>query len=267
MADGDLHREPQQARADWRDRPVVICDPSAATRRLTASLLRWAGAERVIATETPEEALSAIAPAASPLVVADWRTGDRTGLALAAMLRRSELAGRSAPILVLTDRARAADVETARDTGVSGFVVRPVSRLDLTDRLSTLARQPAPWVETAGYAGPDRRRRRTEDLPGPWKRGADVESGLTTPLAAAQAQAEDMALRMIRRGDPIAARVGRSLKQYLTAAPQLDAEAEEVIRLHRSALARLQGLHEADAELRLELVSGLETIVSRRAAA
>ena len=133
-------------------------------------------------------------------------------------LRRKNLPVRRAPVIALGHSGQMREIERARDAGVNAFILRPVAPATLFSRLEETTARPRPYVETESFAGPDRRIRSSEEARIAWKRGVDVDSGLATPLEAALAQADAMAEAMIRQGDLIAARVGRSLRQYLQTA-------------------------------------------------
>ncbi|MFX8414296.1 hypothetical protein ABTL42_19440, partial [Acinetobacter baumannii] len=64
---------------------------------------------------------------------------------------------RSIPILLLAGHTRQADIIRMRDCGASLILAKPVAPKALYDRLTWMARDPRPFVESAIYAGPDRR--------------------------------------------------------------------------------------------------------------
>jgi len=83
------------------------------------------------------------------------------------------------PIIMLTGHAERARVEEARDSGVTEFVVKPVTARSVLDRLNAVIMRPRPFVRTADYFGPDRRRRQDPTYVGPWRRNDDEQKGLT----------------------------------------------------------------------------------------
>ncbi|MFN3835547.1 MAG: PleD family two-component system response regulator [Glycocaulis sp.] len=251
----------------WQDRPLLIVDSSPFMRRLIADVLRHAGADHVFTFANGTEGLDAARTYARPVVIADWSKKDSAGPELVRKLRREKLPMHTAPVIVLGDSGLAGSVERARDAGVSSYILRPFSPATLFTRLEDASHNPRPFVQVEGFAGPDRRTpRKITDRPA-WKRGADVTSGLATPLEAALNQADAMAAAMMRQGDMIAARVGRSLRLYLERVRDIGPRETEIIELHRSALRRLQEAEGAPPEHRNELVNGLETITARRMAA
>ena len=251
----------------WQDRPILIVDTSNFLRRGVADVLRHAGADRVHAFADKDEGLSAAATFARPIIISDWSDRTSPGPGLTRALRRKNLPVRRAPVIALGHSGQMREIERARDAGVNAFILRPVAPATLFSRLEETTARPRPYVETESFAGPDRRIRSSEEARIAWKRGVDVDSGLATPLEAALAQADAMAEAMIRQGDLIAARVGRSLRQYLQTVRDVGPRETEIITLHRSALRRLQEFENAPDAHRNELVNGLEQITARRLAA
>ncbi|MEQ8405540.1 MAG: hypothetical protein RKE49_10615 [Oceanicaulis sp.] len=252
----------------WRDRVVVVCDPVRFTRRLTVEILRTSGAARVTAAETPEAARWFVKQARDPILIADWRdncdAAPGFGPELVRALRR-EGGRKRTPSLVVTARRSLIDVEQVRDCGADALALRPVSPANLAERLTEISERPRPFVTTARFTGPDRRAARP--MRGDFKRDRDVADGLVTPVAAAVNQARAIIFESLKRRDPLSARIGKSLERFLDGREAIDAQAREIIALHRGALAQLSDLKRESLELRLDVVAGLERIVARRAAA
>ncbi len=251
---------------DWRRGVLVVYDPSAFTRRLVADVLRASGGERVETAADPASALKVLRDRPRGALIADWRCGDEVGLSVVRALRRSDGPERRTPAVMLSGRARLPDVMAARDAGASEYLLRPISPRALTERIEAACTRPRAFIEAESFTGPDRRRMRGAPILA-HKRRADIDAGLTSPLEAARAQADAMAFDMMRRGDLVAARVGRSLRRFLDGALEMTPKAEEVVRLHRASLTRLGELHSAPEATREQVVIGLEQVVAKRRAA
>ena len=74
------------------------------------------------------------------------------------------------PIIMLTGHTSADCVQQARDAGVNEFLAKPVSVKAMLARLTADIEYPRPFVRTANYFGPCRRRRNNEDYKGPERR-------------------------------------------------------------------------------------------------
>lgn len=262
---GDVTRTAPPA---WRGRSLVVFEPTGFFRRLTLDVLRFAGAEKLVPTACPDDALATVSETRHSVLVAGWHEG-ADGPALVRRLRTTPGPAQRAEAILISAPRRMLDIEDARDAGASGLLLRPFSADAVETRLREVTTQPARFIRTTRFTGPDRRKLRPKHLSQPpgHKRGADIEAGLVTPMEAALNQADDMAFQSMRRGDPVGARVGRSLRRFLERLDTLDADAQEVIGLHRATLARLEELRGAEAQVRAELVNGLESIVDRRKAA
>ncbi|XBQ16116.1 MAG: hypothetical protein ABL308_14330 [Oceanicaulis sp.] len=250
----------------WRDRPIVVCDPSRFNRRLTVDILRHAGASKVTPADTPATARWFLGQSRDPLLVAGWNAeaGLGEGPDLIRALRLSDR-NRRAPAVIVTGRSGLFDIERVRDSGADALALRPVAPKTLAERLAEIAARPRRFVETARFSGPDRRADRP--MRGDFKRGADVAAGLVAPVEAARNEARSIVFESLRRRDPMAARVGRSLERYLGAVTTLDDRASEIVDLHRATLAKLSDARGADTAHKLDVIAGLERIVERRAAA
>lgn len=265
---GDLISiESRRASRDWRERAVIVCDPVRFTRNLTLDLLRQAGACRVRGADNPNAAAWLMRETGNAVLIADWRQDFDTGPGLIRSLRRGTGANRSAPALLLSDPRGATQIEDARDAGANVVALRPMAAQGFIDRLGEITANPRPFVSNARFTGPDRRAARPVGSDGDPKRQADVDAGLTTALDAARAEARAIIFEKLRRNDPLAARVGRSLERFLLNTDVINTRAGEIIALHRATLGKLDDHHSAEANVRLEIVAGLERLVERRTAA
>jgi CheY-like chemotaxis protein len=262
MAEDDRHERRGARSHDWRERLLVVCDPCDFTRRLTTDMLRFAGAHRITATEYSANALWMMKQARNPILIADGRGAAAAGIVR--KLRRADGAHRQAPAVMITRSAVAADIQRARDSGVSAVATRPLAPQILFERLDEITARPRNFIETASFSGPDRRTGRP--AAGDFKRRADIEAGLVTPLQAARAEARSMIFERLRHNDPLAARVGRSLERFLSRQSEMTRSGEEIVALHRATLGKLSDQEDADIEARMEIITGLERLVSRRAA-
>ena len=248
---------------DWRERAVIVCDPTPFSRRLTVDILRYAGAERIQTCSTPESAIWFAENADQSVMVVDWRDDRLDAAQTVRKLRRAKAEVNRTPTLILSTKNTLLDIEAARDAGADTLALRPVSPRGVTERLTEITQRPRSFIKTANYSGPDRRVR-SADGTGAYKRDRDVAEGKTTPLQAARAQAQSIIFSMLRRGDELSARIGRSLERFLGSVETLGDREREIIQLHRASLGRLADLQGESREERMEVVTGLETLVRRR---
>jgi DNA-binding response OmpR family regulator len=68
-------------------------------------------------------------------------------MAFTRALRRSDLACREAPVVMVFTEVKAAQILGARDCGVHEFLRRPISLGDLERRLDAVSGRPRDWIE------------------------------------------------------------------------------------------------------------------------
>jgi CheY-like chemotaxis protein len=151
---------------------VLIVDAQAASCRLLADLLRDVCNCQIWTAPDQARALT-VALTSEPYMIFVDHGPAFDGLAFTRTLRRSDLACRKAPVIMLASEATAAVILGARDAGVHEFLRKPFTIRDLSRRLEAVATRPRDWVEGVGYVGPDRRRFNSGDYSGPLKRRVD----------------------------------------------------------------------------------------------
>jgi DNA-binding response OmpR family regulator len=233
-------------------------------------MLREAGFENALCARTIDDARAIMAHHASGLLLCDWPTKGEEDEAIRMVRRLREEERhewRRAPVLMISSPRGRRDIERARDAGVTEFLIKPLSPIDLWRRIDAIRMSPRLFVEAERFRGPDRRRRpRREAATKPYKRTRDVQDGLVSAIEAAQAAAVAFAEETVVSGDPLAIRVGRSLRRYMSGVAEYGPRQEEVVEMHRAALAQLVRLDEAGERYREPVVSGLEEVVAKQQA-
>jgi CheY-like chemotaxis protein len=165
---------------------VLIVDPQTANAKLLGELMRSLVRCQVWAAPSTGKALKLAGSVDPDIVFAELAAEDLDGVEFTRKLRRSNLACRQAPVIVVTGQATAAAILAARDAGVHEFLRRPFTIKDLLRRLEAVTLRPRDWIEAVDYVGPDRRRFNSGDYTGPLKRRSDTPA---TPDAGRTAQA------------------------------------------------------------------------------
>jgi CheY-like chemotaxis protein len=172
---------------------ALIVEPAPASARLLADLLRtlsgcesWSAADNARALQ--------MARAVEPqLIFVEYAGETLDGPAFVRALRRSDLACRKAPVIMITAAATAAAILQARDAGVHEILRKPYTIKDLVRRLEAVLLQGRGWVEAVAYVGPDRRRFNSAGYKGSRKRRTDAAN-----QAAPHREAIVQALRIVR---------------------------------------------------------------------
>ena len=167
---------------------ALVADPSRATVDLLRSLLLSRRIFTLGAHESPTlwRLLGACPP---DLIVLSHCPPALDAAALTRELRRSDLAARKTPVVMLADDPTPTQVRAARDAGVHEVLRRPFSLANLLLRIDAVLDKPRPWVEGVSYVGPDRRRFNTS-LSSLRRRRIDRE--LISPQNARVGQALDI---------------------------------------------------------------------------
>ncbi len=214
---------------------VLIVDPNPHSARLLLEIVKGMGAGEIVVEPSETRAMQTAA-ALEPGIVFTERNGDNLdGESLARALRRSNLACRRAPIIMVTADATASTIIGARDSGVHEFLRKPFTSADLLKRVENVALKPRDWVEAVGYVGPDRRRFNSGEFSGEQKRRADKPA----TGAAAMAGARDQAMRILA-----------------AALDQFDNDPMQAVRAIREQAAILKSLAMKASDSRLAVAVG-----------
>lgn len=113
---------------------VLIADDDADIRELVRFKLQQVGHE-VVATADGDAALEAARTDSFDLALLDVMMPRRTGLEVVEALR-ADPATASLPVILLTAKAREADIETGFGAGATDYIVKPFSPRELVSRVS-----------------------------------------------------------------------------------------------------------------------------------
>ena len=162
-----------RTRASKFDR-ILVVDPNHATAKMLANLLRsiWP-ASQVYGAKDGEKAMMLAQEVSPQLVFVEAAGPQLDGMGFSRAFRRSDLSCREAPIIMIFGEVTAAQILSARDSGVHEFMRRPITMGDLQRRLEAVSGRPRDWIEAVSYVGPDRRRFNSADYKGPKKRRTD----------------------------------------------------------------------------------------------
>lgn len=279
---------------------ALVLDDNHYERGISLDQLRAMGFGRVIGAANTVEAWQALRASNPNIVLMEWIDDANDGLDFVRRVRMSpELPNRAVSMFMLTARGALADVERARLAGIDGYLRKPISALALQQRVRTVIAHPQPFVVTASYVGPCRRRRRPDlnylgplrrlddSAPEPLVQGDDEELNLKAELARACVAALEARARNLVPGDAKAARevykavqdlvdvgeqirdpsvvVGaREMARYLQAQGATERLDPEVVRTHVAALHQLVHLPHALCEERQRVAEGLKRMVDKK---
>ncbi|MES2861542.1 MAG: response regulator [Pseudomonadota bacterium] len=194
-------------------RRVLIVDPNLASARLLLDIMKSLGAREVV-TESDQGRALEQAREMEPGLIFTERAGARLdGEALARGVRRSNLACRRVPIIMVTADATASTIIGARDSGIHEFLRKPFTSADLFRRVENVALKPRSWIEAVGYVGPDRRRFNSGEYAGPKKRNVDKPATAAASALAVKDQALRILAASLAQFDSDPSQAARAVKQ------------------------------------------------------
>jgi len=162
---------------DFNKLRFLIIDDNPHMRRILRTLLHGFGARDVIEAEDGAGGLEAFGQGTPDIVFIDWAMPIFDGLELIQMIRQP--GGNSnpfVPIIMLTGHTERTRVTAARDAGITEFLAKPISAKGLYQRVFSIVAHPRPFIKTATYFGPDRRRTVSSTYSGPERRkGGDTD--------------------------------------------------------------------------------------------
>lgn len=286
---------------------VLVVDDNANVQRLICDVLRAGGVGWVETASDGIKAREMIWRWDPHIVFTDWSMPVMGGLELTRSIRRAALRpdpripNPQVPVIVVTGHRSAADVQNARNCGVNEFVIKPFTPAGLLSRVQMVLMRPRPFVVSADYVGPDRRRRIELSYTGPLRRKADPEEiidpaeraairetigvelealrGLIAHRRGLDREALKMVCRVMehtsfRAQQLRALAVSRSallLMEYVEAMGGHQHCEPEVLEVHFRAIAKLLHVGQEQVEAVAAVVDELEAVVrqkiSRRRAA
>ena len=152
---------------------VLVADDNAHMRAIVATILKSIGIDRIRETRDGAEAIAVLKDWAADVAIVDFRMEPVDGVGFTKHVRTApDSPNPYLPIIMLTGYADRTRVLEARDAGVTELIVKPVNTQAVISRLNAVLFHPRPFVKTAGYFGPDRRRSANAEYSGPERRKA-----------------------------------------------------------------------------------------------
>lgn len=145
---------------NFRNVNVLLADSDACLAQAVLHNLRAMGFSSIHHVKNSAEAVRTIRSQAISFLITEWDMKGSSGIELVRFMRRSpDSPNRGLPIIMLTGRGELADVQAARDVGITEFVVKPFSAQTLFNRIEQIVDHPRAFVVAEQYVGPERRRR------------------------------------------------------------------------------------------------------------
>lgn len=137
---------------------VLLVDDCEYMLKIVGALLESMGIKQIVGLDSPSEVLRVVERWKPDLVIMDQVMEPVTGLELIRQIRHGANRQRFTPIVLLTGRAHAEVVTSARfQAGADAVLVKPVSIQRLHSCIVAIRESDRTFVRTAHYFGPDRR--------------------------------------------------------------------------------------------------------------
>ena len=160
---------------------ILVVEDMAPMLALTKSILSIFGFGNIITASNGEQAYELYQKQHPDIIITDWLMEPINGLDLIEKIRKDPASHNPfIPIILMTGFSDRSRVERARDNGVTEFLVKPFSAKDIYSRIVQIIEKPRQFVNSEEFFGPDRRRRKISDYPGPHRRAEDDEDTSST---------------------------------------------------------------------------------------
>ena len=159
-------------------------------RKLLVAILRAFGCRKVTEATNGREAIEIFPTVTPDVLISDWLMHPVDGLELTHFVRTSRVSPNPfLPIILVTGLTSPGSVFTARDSGVTEVLAKPVSAKALFQRIQRIVWQPRQFVRNSTFFGPDRRRHESKTY-----RGADRRQVVDLAIGARSARSEGQAV-------------------------------------------------------------------------
>src|SRR5215471_17842705 len=150
---------------------VLVVDDNVHMRKLVTTILQAFGVTQIAEAESADRAWQSLRETNPDVIVLDWVMEGMSGVELVRMIRSNPQAPNPfVPVIMLTGHTSLDHVRQARDAGSNEFIVKPVSVKTMMSRLVAVIEHPRPYVRTASFFGPCRRRRNPHEYQGSERR-------------------------------------------------------------------------------------------------
>ena len=117
--------------------PILIVDDYKTMLRIIRNLLKQLGFENVDEATDGSNALSKLRDKDYGLIISDWNMEPMTGLQLLKEVRADERMN-AMPFIMITAESKSENVISAKEAGVSNYIVKPFNAETLKSKISAV---------------------------------------------------------------------------------------------------------------------------------
>jgi CheY-like chemotaxis protein len=153
---------------------ILLVDDNHHMRVLLSEILRAIGVTHIVEASDGAQGLQMMRSNDIDIIMTDLSMQPLDGIDFTRLIRRSkDSPNQMCPIIMITGHSTLQRVHEARDAGVNEFLAKPLTAKGVIERITQVIDNPRPYVKTADYFGPDRRRRADPNFVGPFRRESD----------------------------------------------------------------------------------------------
>lgn len=138
---------------------ILIVDDNHHMINIVKTILRGFGVKDFLEARDAAEAFDRVKEGLVDIIIVDFQMDLLDGVDFVRLVRTGEDSPNPyVPIIMLTAYSERSRVMAARDAGVTEFCCKPVTATDVWMKLASCLDHPRPFVKSANYFGPCRRR-------------------------------------------------------------------------------------------------------------
>lgn len=138
---------------------ILVADDCKFMRNILERMLETLGVGHIRTASDGLDAWELLCTDDFDVLLTDWEMEPEDGPALVSRIRMDpESPARYLPVIMLTGYTEKAKVMSARDLGITEFLAKPIAARSLHSRLVNIIERPRPFIRTATFFGPCRRR-------------------------------------------------------------------------------------------------------------
>ncbi len=151
---------------DLSELSILVLEKHLLIRKLLTDVFSEFGVPTVQSTSDPDIAWEMLTSLPPDIILCDWAHG-LNGMKFLSRVRQDlDSPNPFVPVVVCTANTELHHICTARDTGMTEYLAKPVSARTIYSRICALVENHRPFIRISEFFGPDRRRHMTDDFSG-----------------------------------------------------------------------------------------------------
>ncbi|MDF1747607.1 MAG: response regulator [Alphaproteobacteria bacterium] len=162
---------------DFKNLRVLVVDDCKFMRGILERMLQALGLGYIRVASDGISAWELLCTEDFDLIITDWEMEPEDGASLVRRIRLDpDSPARYIPVVMLTGYTEKAKVMNARDIGITEFLAKPLAARSLHARIMNIVDNPRPFVRTASFFGPCRRRLNLPSFEGADRRASELDA-------------------------------------------------------------------------------------------